>query len=77
MISPRNSTLGEEIYREIDKNEYLHELYDAILNNYSVKLLNLPQEDISILDCPKESVKNEVADIQFNVPELFIEDWMT
>ena len=46
MISPRNSTLGEEIYREIDKNEYLHELYDAILNNYSVKLLNLPHEDM-------------------------------
>ena len=50
MISPRNSTLGEEIYREIDKNEYLHELYDAILNNYSVKLLNLPVEDMVSID---------------------------
>ena len=42
MISPRNCALGEEIYRDIDKNEYLHELYDAILKNYSVKLLTLP-----------------------------------
>ena len=39
MISPRNSTLGEEIYREIDKNEYLHELYADILHIYSLKIL--------------------------------------
>ena len=39
MISPRNSTLGEEIYREIDKNEYLHRIYEDILAFYSAKIL--------------------------------------
>ena len=29
-----------------------------------------------ILDCPKDAIRNEVADIHYNVPELFIEDWM-
>ena len=46
-------------------------------NKYVVDTELGPRLLISILDCPKESVKNEVADIQFNVPELFIEDWMT
>ena len=40
MISPRNSTLGEEIYREIDKNEYLHELYECVLLLYSHKIFH-------------------------------------
>ena len=40
MISPRNSTLGEEIYREIDKNKYLHELYECVLLLYSHKIFH-------------------------------------
>ena len=39
MISPRNSTLGEEIYREIDNNAYLHQIYEDILAFYSAKIL--------------------------------------
>ena len=57
MISPRNSTLGEEIYREIDKNEYLHELYADILHIYSLKILHgedieqqLPDTSPEVLD---------------------------
>lgn len=57
MISPRNSTLGEEIYREIDKNEYLHELYADILHIYSLKILHgedieqqLPDTSTEVLD---------------------------
>ena len=45
-------------------------------NKYVVDTELGPRLLMSILDCPKESVKNEVSDIQFNVPELFIEDWM-
>lgn len=40
MISPRNSTLGEEIYRDIDKNEYLHDLYECVLLLYSHKIFH-------------------------------------
>lgn len=40
MISPRNSTLGEEIYRDIDKNAYLHQIYEDILGFYSAKILH-------------------------------------
>lgn len=36
IISPRNATLGEEIYRDIGENEYLHELYEAVLYNHSI-----------------------------------------
>ena len=38
---PRNSTLAEEIYRDIDKNEYLQEIYNNLLYNYSIELLQI------------------------------------
>lgn len=40
MTSPQYVTLGEYIYSTIDENEYLLEIYRAILNNYSLKILN-------------------------------------
>lgn len=39
MYEPRNATLGEAIFSKIDKNQYLQELYETILFNYSMKLL--------------------------------------
>ena len=36
---PRNATLAEALYRDIDKDEYLQEIYGNLLYNYSVKLL--------------------------------------
>ena len=30
----------------------------------------------TLLECPKQYVKEEVANILLNVPELFIEEWM-
>ncbi|MGH4126305.1 MAG: DEAD/DEAH box helicase [Clostridium sp.] len=38
MSQARNTTLGEIIYKDIDSNEYLNELYENILLNYSLKL---------------------------------------
>lgn len=38
----REITLGEEIFRELDNNSYLHELYENILFNYSCRLFKLP-----------------------------------
>lgn len=40
MITPRQSTLGEEIFRGIDKNPYLNEIYNTLLVCYSNHLLN-------------------------------------
>lgn len=40
MIAPRRLTLGEEIFLEIDKNEYLNELYQKLLFSYSQKLFS-------------------------------------
>ena len=60
-------------------NGFSRETSEYIKQNkakYVVDTPNGPRLLMSILQCPKESVKNEVADIQFNVPELFIEDWM-
>ncbi len=37
----RVHTLGEEIYKDIESNEYLNEIYDNLLYNYSIHLLHL------------------------------------
>ena len=37
-IIPRNETLAEALYRDIDKDEYLREIYNDLLYNYSLKL---------------------------------------
>lgn len=40
MAKPRNATLSETIYNKIDKNDYLQEIYETILFNYSMKLIH-------------------------------------
>ena len=47
---PRNATLAETIYRDIEKNEYLNQLYADLLYNYSLKLfsLRLKKKEIDI-----------------------------
>ena len=50
--APKTATLAEAIYRDIDKNQYLNEIYEALLYNYSLKLFKLerPQRQIKIKD---------------------------
>lgn len=52
MERPRNASLAEALYYEIEKDDYLHEIYDALLYNYSVKLMNtdLPMREINLKD---------------------------
>ena len=38
MQIPRDETLAEVLYRDIDKNEYLNEIYSNLLFNYSAKM---------------------------------------
>lgn len=40
----REVTLGEEIFCDLDDNEYLNELYSDILYNYSIRLFQLKKE---------------------------------
>lgn len=42
-MKPRYATLGEHIYNKIEDNEYLNELYEIILYNYSMNLMGTPQ----------------------------------
>lgn len=42
-MKPRYATLGEYIYNKIEDNEYLNELYETILFNYSMNLMGTPQ----------------------------------
>ena len=46
--APKTATLAESIYRDIDKNEYLNEIYESLLYNYSIELFSLdrPQKQI-------------------------------
>lgn len=45
---PRNATLAETIYRDIEKNDYLNQLYADLLYNYSLRLFSLPLEEKEI-----------------------------
>lgn len=49
---PKKAALDEAIYRDIDKNVYLNEIYEALLYNYSLGLFGLdrPQKQIQIKD---------------------------
>ena len=48
MHIPRNQTLAEALYVDIDKNEYLNEIYEALLNNYSIKIFNSQKQHIEV-----------------------------
>jgi len=49
---PKNASLAEVIYRDIDKNDYLNEIYEALLYNYSIDLFGLDraQKQVQIKD---------------------------
>lgn len=51
MQIPRNETLAEVLYRDIDKNDYLNEIYNNLLFNYSVKMFHLetPLREINVM----------------------------
>lgn len=51
-LVPRNTTLAEALYRDIEKNEYLQEIYGDLLYNYSINLFHSDrrQRDIPIAD---------------------------
>ena len=44
MQIPRDATLAEALYRDIDKNDYLQEIYSDLLYNYSIKLFGLDRQ---------------------------------
>ena len=50
--APRNATLAEALYRNIDKNDYLKEIYGDLLFNYSIKLFHTDRRprDIPVMD---------------------------
>lgn len=52
MKRPRNASLAEALYYGIENDEYLQEIYDNLLYNYSVRLLgtDLPIREINISD---------------------------
>jgi hypothetical protein len=65
-----NVVFGELLYKDIDDNEYLNELYENILYNYSLKLFKINREsrelDISaalrFADILSKSVHKEKSD---------------
>ncbi|WP_186423785.1 DEAD/DEAH box helicase [Lacrimispora celerecrescens] len=40
------TTLGDMIFRDIENNEYLNELYESILYNYSMQLFKMKQDSL-------------------------------
>ena len=43
MMKPRYASLGEHIYNKIEDNDYLNEIYETILFNYSMNIMGTPQ----------------------------------
>lgn len=48
MQAPRKYTLSEALYKNIHNNEYLIEIYQSLLINYSIKLFNIDKSFIEI-----------------------------
>jgi len=44
MIIPRNKTLAEALYRDIDEDEYLQRIYDSLLMNYTNKIFQIDSD---------------------------------
>ncbi|MDV7725527.1 DEAD/DEAH box helicase [Enterococcus faecium] len=44
MQIPRNQTLAEALYRDIDNNEYLNEIYESLLYNYSIHIFKIQKQ---------------------------------
>lgn len=66
-----SNTLGEKIFADIESNEYLQEIFEAILYNYSLKLLSIREKSpvafdidhaLQFADLLSKSVNNEKAD---------------
>ena len=56
-MSGKKRTLGAAIFADIDSNEYLNKLYEKILYNYALHLLQLDQKKE-----PKEFSDKEMRD---------------
>ena len=48
MHMPRKETFAEMVYRDIEQNEYLNEIYNNLLYNYSARLFNVGLNDYEI-----------------------------
>lgn len=44
MQIPRNQTLAEALYKDIDSNEYLNEIYESLLYNYSIHIFKIQKQ---------------------------------
>ena len=40
-MTEQNNRLGYSIFHELEQNEYLHEIYDALLHNYFLRLFHI------------------------------------
>lgn len=66
-----SNTLGEKIFADIESNEYLQEIFEAILYNYSLKLLSIREKSpvafnidhaLQFADLLSKSANNKKAD---------------
>lgn len=45
-----NTSLGHAIFTGIEKNEYLNEIYDSLLHNYSLQLFRIEETNKKVID---------------------------
>ena len=64
----------------LQRNGFSRETSEYIKLNrgkYVVDTTMGPKLRMTLKECPKDFVREEVSNIILNVPELFIEEWMT
>ena len=75
MQIPRNQTFAEALYSDIDNNEYLNEIYESLLYNYSIHIFRIQKQpkEVNIKDALQFAdllAKSTMTRIYGGIPQL-------
>lgn len=63
-----NTTLGHAIFTDLEKNEYLNEIYNSILYNYAIKLLGLADNQAEAINLDDALRFADILSKSYGVP---------
>lgn len=74
MQIPRNQTLAEALYKDIDSNDYLNEIYESLLYNYSIHIFKIQKQqkrvDVILQKFLEDNkLVGALPDVSFNNPD--------
>ena len=63
-----NTTLGHAIFTDLEKNEYLNEIYNSILYNYAIRLLGLADNQAEAINLDDALRFTDILSKSYGVP---------